>query len=92
MTIKTKFAVTAAMSVLSLSFLAHAQPPSGSRGERRGPPPEAVDACSGASEAQACTFESPHGTVEGTCRKPPQADELACVPNDHCGGPPPQDD
>jgi hypothetical protein len=74
---------------LSFGLLVQAQPPGGgSDRDRRGPPPEAFEACSGASEGEACTVETPHGTLEGTCQQVPDADELACAPNDHRGGPP----
>ena len=85
---KTQFALTLAAGVLSFSLFAYAQPPNGSQRDRRGPPPEAIEACAGASEGQECVVETPHGTLEGTCRQMPDADDLACVPNDHRGGPP----
>ena len=85
---KPKLASAVAAAALSFSLFAHAQPPNGQQRERRGPPPEAIEACSGASEGQECVVETPHGTLEGTCRQMPDAEELACVPNDHRGGPP----
>lgn len=69
--------------LLTLAFIApstFAYP--GGRGHHRGPPPEAVTACEGAGENETCTFEAPHGTVEGTCRN--IRDQLACAPE---GGP-----
>jgi len=60
----------------------------GGDGERRqSPPPEALDVCRGASEGATCVFDSPHGTIDGTCRRPPDHDTMACVPDDHRGGP-----
>lgn len=59
------------------------------RGGHRGPPPEAQQACADQEEGTACAFEAPDGVVEGTCRRPPRAEALACVPNDH--RPPPDD-
>jgi hypothetical protein len=88
MNTKNKLAFMLAAGTLLFGVLAQAQPPSGSGQDRRGPPPEAIEACSGASEGQACTVDTPHGTLEGTCRQVPNLDELACVPNDHRGGPP----
>lgn len=85
---KTQFALTLAAGVLSFSLFANAQPPGGSQGDRRGPPPEAIEACAGATEGQDCVVETPHGTLEGTCRQMHDGDELACVPNDHRGRPP----
>ena len=47
------------------------------------PPQEAIDVCSDSSEGTPCEFESPIGTVTGTCMK--LEDECICVPE---GGPP----
>jgi len=58
-------------------------------GGRRGPPPEAYTACEGLSEGGACSVETPHGTLSGTCRVPRrgslQEASLICAP---AGGPP----
>ncbi len=43
-----------------------------------GPPQEAIDACSGASEGDACEFTAPIGTITGTCMQ--VEGQLACVP------------
>jgi len=48
-----------------------------------GPPQQAIDACSGVSEGDACEFTAPHGTITGTCML--IEGQLACVPE---GGPP----
>jgi len=85
---RNKLALILAAGTLSLGLLAQAQPPGGSDRDRRGPPPEAIEACSGASEGETCTVVTPHGTLDGTCQQVPDAEELACVPNDHRGGPP----
>lgn len=82
------FSLALTTGVLCFGLLAQAQPPGGSDRGRRGPPPEAFEACAGATDGQACTVETPHGTLEGTCRQVPDAEQLACVPNDHRGGPP----
>lgn len=50
------------------------------------PPPQAFEACADAAEGQACTVETPHGTVKGTCERP-RGDQLVCVPE---GAPPPR--
>ena len=52
-------------------------------GAPRTPPQEAIDACGGASEGDACEINAPHGIVTGTCRLIEGL--LACVP---AGGPP----
>jgi hypothetical protein len=47
---------------------------------RRGPPPEAIAACSGQSDGSPCRFTSPRGdTIRGACGTPGGA--LACVPS-----------
>ncbi len=55
-------------------------PTSGSStgGSQTGPPQEAINACSGKSNGNSCSFEAPFGTISGTCLSP--AGELACVP------------
>ena len=66
------------------------------RGWRRGPPPQAAEACADSSENASCSFEGRRGTVEGTCQSCPHADGLVCMPEGrgpgHRGrrGPPPQ--
>lgn len=49
---------------------------------RRGPPPEAISACSAKVEGDTCNFTGRFNeTVVGTCRKGPQGmGELACRP------------
>lgn len=68
----------------SLATMACAQP---NRGEgRRGPPPEAIEACAGKSADDPCSFTGRRDdTIEGTCFAPHDVDELACAPE---GGPP----
>lgn len=55
--------------------------PQGMR-RRQGPPQQAVDACSGASDGSECSFRTPRGTLSGICRN--MGDQTACVPE---GGP-----
>lgn len=57
--------------------------PDSDRGERRGPPPEALEACASLSEGDACGFSGRDGeTLAGTCFAPPSDDvELACRPD-----------
>ena len=56
----------------------------GGRGQHRGPPQEAISACSSQSAGATCSFTHGDRTVEGTCRTGPQGDTLACAP---AGGP-----
>jgi hypothetical protein len=45
-----------------------------------GPPAEAINACAGYSDGDACGFTSPRGdTISGTCHAPPSS-SLACIP------------
>ena len=61
----------------------------GERGERRGPPPEAIEACASLSLGQACSFTSPRHNkeVSGLCvlRKDDDS-QLACKPERHRKG------
>jgi hypothetical protein len=67
------------------STVANAQPDQQS-GERRGPPPQAIAACSDQPEGAACSFSGRRGDVTGSCIVPPQGEEeLVCAP---AGGPP----
>ena len=79
---------TILISILSVGALfvggASAQPPEGGR---HGPPPEAFTACDAQDEGSLCEFESPRGSVEGTCRVP-RGERLVCVPNDRRPPPP----
>jgi hypothetical protein len=60
--------------------------PSGGPGGHRGPPPEAVSACSNQSSGAACSFTHHDRSISGTCRAAPDDSNgaLACVPE---GGP-----
>lgn len=51
----------------------------------QGPPDEAIDACQGMDEGDACSFATPRGDqVTGTCRSVREG--MACVPDNHPGG------
>ncbi|MFK8030602.1 MAG: hypothetical protein AB8G18_10205 [Gammaproteobacteria bacterium] len=56
------------------------------RGKRRGPPPEAIEACSGMEEGSICSFSGRRGDeVQGSCIVIPNDSEtVACAPE---GGP-----
>ena len=82
MKLQNKFRVVVSGLVLSLvssSLLASG----GQRGERRGPPPEAIEACASLSLEQACSFTSQRRSkeVSGICvlRKDDDS-QLACKP------------
>lgn len=77
-------ALFAALLTSCLSIpVAHAEP--GERGSgRRGPPPEALEACVGKAEGDVCTFTGRRGDANGTCFVPPRDGEaLACKPENH---------
>jgi len=69
------------------------------RGKRRGPPPEAVEACEAQSVGDTCAFISPQGdTIEGVCEIM-RGDIIACLPDNRPphgkgkpGGPPPAEE
>ena len=80
---KTMIALVTVLLV-GLTTSAYARPGGGEG--RRGPPPEAIEACQGKSANAPCSFTGRYDdTLEGTCFAPPDADELACAPE---GGPP----
>jgi len=65
--------------------IANAQPDHQS-GQRRGPPPQAIEACEDQVAGAVCAFSGRRGDVSGTCISPPDGQgELACAPE---GGPP----
>ncbi|PZR12016.1 MAG: hypothetical protein DI536_16985 [Archangium gephyra] len=57
-------------------------------GRHRGPPEEAVTACSGKSAEATCSFTHHDRTVEGTCRTGPRGEALTCAPAGGHRGPP----
>lgn len=70
------------LSIVCLPMFAIAQPGDGEgrRQGRRGPPPEALAACQGASAGDACSFEGRRGEdVTGTCFARDER-PLACRP------------
>ena len=57
------------------------------RDKRRGPPPEAIEACTAAVEGDACAFEGRRGeSLEGMCAVT-REEAMACRPE---GGRPPK--
>lgn len=72
------------LAALALSSgMLSAQQPDGQQGPRQ-PPQEALDACKSISAGQVCSFNSPHGTVKGSCWAP-EGKPLACRPKDAPG-------
>ncbi|MBE2248676.1 MAG: hypothetical protein IAE78_03930 [Myxococcus sp.] len=76
-------------SLLLVAGVALSQP----GGPRRGPPPEALAACTGLVEGAACGFTHDGRNMTGACRAGPAAQALACrpegKPGGHHHGPPP---
>ncbi len=92
----TKQWIIASSIILTMAAapLAYAKPGQKSDDERRGPPPEAFTACENLTQSQACTVNTPHGVLTGTCETA-RRDEtrMVCVPEGHKdrNGPPPRD-
>ncbi len=82
---KTLAANAIATLCATLFFSASSAQPAAAAGDgaqvRKGPRPEAVAACKSLAAAQACTFEAPRGTVNGTCIAR-EGKPLACRPSD----------
>lgn len=52
-------------------------------GQRRGPPPEAMQACQSSSDNASCSFQDREGNKKsGTCWRPSSEMPLACKPSD----------
>lgn len=49
-------------------------------GQGQQPPQEAISACNGLSDGSVCSFNTPNGTMNGTCGTPPNSSQLACMP------------
>ena len=75
-----------ALLLTTSTLWAATAPRRGETDRPRQPPAEAFSACSAASEGDACSFEAPRGTIQGTCRVPPRRSELICVPAHHRSG------
>jgi hypothetical protein len=58
-----------------------AQQQNGGQGPQGGQPPqEAISSCTNQTQGAACSFNTPNGTINGTCMTPPGSAQLACVP------------
>jgi hypothetical protein len=44
------------------------------------PPPQAIFACTNKTTGSSCIFGSPQGNISGSCQRPPNSTQLACVP------------
>lgn len=76
-------------------FMGGAQPGRGGRppqgmqqggrggGPQGGPPPEAIEACSGKQDGKSCEFQTPHGKPSGTCRT--MQNQTVCIPKGRPG-------
>ena len=84
---RKSIACALALATLITVDTATAQP-GGNEGERRGPPPEAIEACADKIEGDVCAFNGRRAeSLEGTCFVPPGDDgELACKPSGGKGG------
>lgn len=76
---------TTLFSLTLLSTLAMASVVSAQRGQRRGPPPQAIEACANQAADAACSFEGRRGDVEGVCTERRHGDGLVCRPNHRRG-------
>jgi len=99
----TRTRILAATLFGALSLSLHAQQPGGGQGgagapngpgggPRRGPPPEAIEACNGKAAGTACSFTGREGRqVSGSCFSPPahadarEAPPMACKPEHPTG-------
>ena len=51
------------------------------QGQVQGPPPAALEACSGQTQGASCSFTTQNGnTINGSCITPPNISDLACAP------------
>lgn len=68
------------------SQVASAQP--GGGGERRGPPPQAYEACADLAAGDSCAITGRQGeTLQGSCVVPKEDDDtLVCAPENGPGG------
>ena len=69
------------ISILSIGFALLSTNVFAENDRHRKPPKEAFEACESLSENAACQVETPHGTLQGTCFKPPRKDLLVCKPD-----------
>ena len=68
------------MRMVMLSSVVVASVAMAQEGPGRGPPPEAVTACTGLSSGAACGFTHHGRNLTGACRAGPGGASLACAP------------
>lgn len=79
MNLKSKLVLAALFSIVVSQAVAK---PGKQEGQRKGPPPEAIEACANLQEGDAVSFETRRGeTLNGTCMM--IDDQLAAVPEGH---------
>lgn len=71
------------MCLWAASAVAQTPEKGGSEDPRRGPPPEAIDACKSLASGAACSVNLGSKTIKGACWAP-EGKPLACKPD---GGP-----
>ena len=59
----------------------------GSHSPHHGPPPEALAACQGKQDGEACSVTLRDQQIQGQCRTGPDNQRSACIP-EHMQGPP----
>ncbi|MEZ4368144.1 MAG: hypothetical protein R2939_17965 [Kofleriaceae bacterium] len=84
--LRSTVCATGLLVALAAAALAEPEPEPRRPPPPRTPPAQALAACDGADEGDPCDFEHDGRTLTGTCRVPPRAERLACVPTGH---PPP---
>lgn len=73
------FKLTLAAAIFAIVGLAAADAP---RRPHRAPPPEAIEACANAKQADECSFKIHDHQIAGTCQpRPDDTSQLACRPN-----------
>jgi len=88
MTIINRLFPIALSLCLAGSAMAQDGPPTQDGQQPPTPPREAIDACEDLNDDDACSFDSPHGAVEGSCWAPSDDLPLACKPEGREGPPP----
>ncbi len=88
MSIITRSTLIVLSLCLAGSAVAQDGPPPQDGDHPHPPPREAIEACEGLIDDDACSLDSPHGTVEGACWAPSDELPLACKPEGMEGPPP----